>query len=178
VLSGQLPIFCACYRSSRACCTCSGCRYEQAFALTDSTDAELRKRALEVFDALGARPMATRVRRQLMAEGVRGLKRGANRSTRSNVAGLTVRELEVLSLVAQNLSNAAIARRLYLSAKTIDHHTSAILTKLGIASRREAADAARRLAVELVEHPRLPAALRVHAAAPGFSEPLSGARNR
>jgi DNA-binding CsgD family transcriptional regulator/tetratricopeptide (TPR) repeat protein len=127
-----------------------GCPYEQALALSDSADAELRKRALELFEALGARPMAARLRRKLKAEGVRGLKRGANRSTRSNAAGLTVRELEVLGLVAQNLSNAAIARRLYLSAKTIDHHASAILSKLGVASRREAADAARRLGIELV----------------------------
>ncbi len=132
-----------------------GCPYEQAFALSDSPDAELRKRALEIFDALGARPMATRLRRQLKAEGVRGLKRGANRSTRANAAGLTVRELEVLTLVAQNLSNAAIARRLYLSAKTVDHHASAILTKLGIASRREAAEAARRLGIELSERKRV-----------------------
>ena len=142
-----------------------GCPYEQALALSDSPDTELRKRALELFDALGARPMAARVRRELKAEGVRGLKRGANRSTRSNAAGLTVRELEVLSLVAQNLSNAAIARRLYLSAKTVDHHASAILAKLGIASRREAADAARRLGIELIERKPPPVLLASSSAA-------------
>jgi DNA-binding CsgD family transcriptional regulator len=136
-----------------------GCPYEQAFALADSPDADLRKSALEIFDSLGARPMAARIRRQLKAEGVRGVKRGANRSTRTNAAGLTARELEVLTLVAQNLSNPAIAQRLYLSAKTVDHHASAILTKLGIASRREAADAARRLGIELVKLQRSPAPL-------------------
>ncbi len=128
-----------------------GCPYEEALALADCSDAELRKQALEIFDGLGARPMAQRVRKQLKAEGVRGLKRGANRSTRANVAGLTVRELEVLALVAQDLSNAAIARRLYLSQKTVDHHASAILMKLNIGSRREAADAARKLGIELIE---------------------------
>ena len=142
-----------------------GCPYEQALALSDSPDTELRKRALELFDALGARPMAARLRRELKAVGVRGLKRGANRSTRSNAAGLTVRELEVLSLVAQNLSNAAIARRLYLSAKTVDHHASAILAKLGIASRREAADAARRLGIELIERKPPPVLLASSSAA-------------
>jgi DNA-binding NarL/FixJ family response regulator len=111
--------------------------------------------------------MALRVRRQLKSEGVRGLKRGANRSTRSNAAGLTARELEVLSLVAQNLSNAAIARRLYLSAKTVDHHTSAILTKLGIESRREAAEAARRVGIELVEPKKPLASLHVRTAISG-----------
>jgi ATP/maltotriose-dependent transcriptional regulator MalT len=126
-----------------------GCPYEQALALADSPDAELRKRALVIFDSLGARPMVQRLRRQLKAEGVRGVKRGANRTTRANAAGLTARELEVLALVAQDLSNAAIARRLYLSAKTVDHHASAILSKLGIASRREAAAAARRLGIAL-----------------------------
>src|SRR5262249_187005 len=70
-----------------------GCRDEQAFALSDCSDTDPRKRALEIFDGLGARPMAARLRRQLKAEGVRGLKRGANRSTRANAAGLTVREL-------------------------------------------------------------------------------------
>ena len=119
--------------------------------MSDSPESDARKRALEIFNALGAQPMAQRLRRELKAQGVRGLKRGANRSTRANAAGLTVRELEVLALVAQNLSNAAIARRLYLSAKTVDHHASAILMKLGIASRREAADAARRHGIELIE---------------------------
>jgi len=134
-----------------------GCPYEQAHALADSPDAELRKQALEIFDGLGARPMSLRVRKELTAEGVRGLKRGANRTTRANVAGLTVRELEVLALVAQNLSNAAIARRLYLSRKTVDHHASAILMKLNIGSRREAADAARKLGIELIERRKSPA---------------------
>jgi ATP/maltotriose-dependent transcriptional regulator MalT len=127
------------------------CPYEEALALADSPDPEARKRALQIFDKLGARPMSNRLRRQLKSEGVKGLKRGANRSTRANAAGLTVREVEVLTLVTQNLSNAAIARRLYVSPKTVDHHASAILTKLGIASRREAAAAARRLGIELVE---------------------------
>jgi len=153
-----------------------GCPYEQAIALCDEPGAELRKRALEIFDGLGARPMAMRLRRQLKVEGVRGLKRGANRSTRSNAAGLTVRELEVLTLVAQNLSNAAIARRLYLSAKTVDHHASAILAKLGIASRREAADAARRFGIELSEHKRA-AVVSVNRTV-SFNQPGAGARNR
>jgi DNA-binding NarL/FixJ family response regulator len=67
-----------------------------------------------------------------------------------------VRELEVLALVAQDLSNAAIAKRLYLSAKTVDHHASAILSKLGIASRREAAEAAHKLGIELIERRKSP----------------------
>ena len=128
-----------------------GCRYEEADALADSSDESHRRRALEIFEALGARPMARKLRKQLQAAGLKGLKRGANRTTRSNPAGLTGRELEILTLVAEGLSNAAIARRLFLSEKTVGHHASAILAKLGIASRREAADAARRLGVVLGE---------------------------
>jgi ATP/maltotriose-dependent transcriptional regulator MalT len=153
----QLQMNGACSAASQAWAEL-GCPYEQALALAESPESEARKQALEIFNTLGARPMAQRVRRQLKAAGVRGLKRGANRSTRANAAGLTVRELEVLALVAQNLSNAAIARRLYLSAKTVDHHASAILMKLGIASRRDAADAARRHGIELIELKRSGAA--------------------
>jgi len=128
-----------------------GCRYEEADALADSSDEAHRRRALEIFEGLGARPMARRLRKQLQAEGLKGLKRGANRTTRANPAGLTGRELEILGLLVENLSNAAIAKRLFLSEKTVGHHASAILAKLGIASRREAGDAARRLGVELGE---------------------------
>ena len=131
-----------------------GCPYERALALADSPHVEVRKEALEIFEKLGARPMAHRVRKQLAAQGVRGLKRGAHRSTRSNVAGLTRRELEVLALITRDLSNADIARRLYLSRKTVDHHASAILMKLNIGSRRQAADAARKLGIELIQKTR------------------------
>jgi DNA-binding NarL/FixJ family response regulator len=131
-----------------------GCRYEEAFALSDSPEEAHRRRALEIFEGLGAKPMARRLRKQLQAEGVRGLKRGANRTTRANPAGLTARELEILGLLASDLSNAAIARRLYLSTKTVGHHASAILAKLGIGSRRDAAEAARKLGIELSEQRR------------------------
>ena len=65
--------------------------------------------------------------------------------TRGNPAGLTARQLDVLALLVDGLSNADIAARLVISRKTADHHVSAILTKLGVGSRREAAEVARRL---------------------------------
>ena len=68
-------------------------------------------------------------------------------ATRSNPAGLTPRELDVIMLVADGLRNAQIAERLFLSEKTVDHHVSAILRKLGVASRLDAARAAERLGI-------------------------------
>jgi DNA-binding NarL/FixJ family response regulator len=70
---------------------------------------------------------------------VRGLPRGPRPSTRENPSGLTTRELEVLALLAQGLRNAQIAERLVVAHKTVDHHVSAILRKLGARTRGEAA---------------------------------------
>jgi len=66
-------------------------------------------------------------------------------TTRANAAGLTARQLEVLALLGDGLTNAELAERLFISPKTADHHVSAILAKLGVRNRRDAADAARRL---------------------------------
>ena len=67
------------------------------------------------------------------------MPRGPRPATRENPAQLTARELEVLTLVADGLRNRDIAERLFLSTKTVDHHVSAILRKLGARTRGEAA---------------------------------------
>ena len=73
------------------------------------------------------------------------MTRGPRPRTRDNPAGLTARELEVLALLAEGLRNAQIAKRLVVSEKTVDHHVSAVLRKLDVHTRGEAAAEALRL---------------------------------
>jgi len=117
-----------------------GCPYELAMALADG-DEPAQREALSIFERLGARPMAAQVTRRLRERGVRGIPRGRRSATRANPAQLTPRELEVCELVAAGLRNAEIATRLCLAEKTVDHHVSAVLAKLGVRSRLEAANA-------------------------------------
>ena len=74
--------------------------------------------------------------------------RGSSPATRANPAGLTDRQLDVLGLLVDGLSNAEIAARLVISPRTADHHVSAVLGKLDARSRGEAVAAARRLGLE------------------------------
>ena len=114
-----------------------GCPYEEAIALADGDEASQR-RALELLEKLGAGPSAEMVRQALRARGVRGIPRGPRPSTKENPAGLTSRQIEVLALIVDGLSNADIAKRLFISARTVDHHVEAILAKLNARSRAEA----------------------------------------
>ena len=92
-------------------------------------------------------PDAARAARALRERGVRGIPDGPRATTRRNPAGLTARELEVLALVAEGLRNGEIAKQLFVSEKTVGHHVSAILRKLGVRSRGEASAEARRLGI-------------------------------
>lgn len=118
-----------------------GCPYEAARALADG-DSDAQCEALAIFERLGARPDAERLRRQLQAAGVRGLRRGVRASTQANPHGLTSRELEVLILLCNGLRNAQIAERLHRSVRTVDHHLAAVFAKLGVGTRTEAIAAA------------------------------------
>ena len=124
-----------------------GCPYEAAAALADSDQEPQLRAALAELERLGARPLGALVARRLRELGVRGLARGPRPATRANPANLTARETEVLALVTEGLRNADIARRLFVSPKTVDHHVSAILAKLGVRTRGEAARAAARLGI-------------------------------
>jgi DNA-binding CsgD family transcriptional regulator len=96
---------------------------------------------------LGAAAPAAIFARRLRESGVRGISRGPRPSTRENPANLTPREVEVLSLVADGLSNAEIAQRLHLSVRTVGHHVSSILRKLDVPSRARAGVEAARLGI-------------------------------
>ena len=115
-----------------------GCAYEQASLLGWNGTEEEQRNALTIFDQLGAGPAAAMLRKRMRELGVRGVPRGLRDSTRSNPHGLTKREAEILELLSEGLRNSSIAKRLFLSPKTVDHHVSAILAKLGVPSRAEA----------------------------------------
>jgi DNA-binding CsgD family transcriptional regulator/tetratricopeptide (TPR) repeat protein len=115
-----------------------GCPYEAAWALAQSETEEALRNAFAMFDKLGARPAAATVSQRLRDLGVVVVPRGKRATTRHNPAMLTARELEVMELVRVGLTNAEIAARLFLSARTVEHHVSSILAKLEVASRRDA----------------------------------------
>ena len=101
-------------------------------ALGDTEGAQLElDGAREVFERLGAGPDLANV-----ATIGAGLAR--NRKESADAYGLTVRELQVLRLVASGKTNKAIARELFLSDKTIDRHVSNIFAKLNVSSRAAA----------------------------------------
>jgi DNA-binding CsgD family transcriptional regulator len=127
--------------------TNAGCPYEATLALLQSGDVSDLRRALGELRQLGAQRTAAYVARRLREQGIRDLEQGPRAATRANVAGLTARELDVLKLLAAGMRNAQIAQSLVVSPRTIDHHVSAILSKLGVGSRTEAAARAGQLGI-------------------------------
>lgn len=119
--------------------------YERALELAESGEVEPTLEALRILDGLGADAAGAVVRRRLTDLGVHRVPRGPAVTTRAHPAGLTDRQVDVLVLIAAGLTNAEIAARLVLSVRTVDHHVSAVLTKLGVSTRREAAARARAL---------------------------------
>jgi DNA-binding CsgD family transcriptional regulator/tetratricopeptide (TPR) repeat protein len=116
-----------------------GCGYDAGLALLDSGNVEALLEATRLFDGVGATAAIARAQAMMRRLGVRTIPRGPRTSTRANPFGLTRREQEVLALVRDGLTNAAIADRLVVAEKTIDNHVSSVLAKLGVSSRRDAA---------------------------------------
>ncbi|WP_395244521.1 ATP-binding protein [Agromyces sp. MMS24-K17] len=124
-----------------------GCPYHEASALAESPEEADRLAALAILDRIDARPLAALVRQELRRDGARAVPRGPQEVTRHNPEGLTDRQLEVLGLVADGLTNPQIADRLVLSVRTVDSHVQALLAKLGVGTRQEAARRARDLGI-------------------------------
>jgi DNA-binding CsgD family transcriptional regulator len=115
--------------------------YEAALAALPGDDRAARD-ALAKLRRLGATGAARAFARERAAVGARA-PRGPRRSTLANRAGLTQREQEVLEQLASGATNPEIACTLCLSERTVAHHVSAILAKLGAANRRLAIAQAR-----------------------------------
>jgi len=144
-----------------------GCRYDAALALAETKDEQLLREALAAFTALGA-DAAVRVTRQKMRRlGFRSIPAGPRLATRADPFGLTRREQEILGMLRADLTNAEIAERLFISAKTVDHHVSSVLGKLGVQSRKAAAAHAARLGITIPSPEGDPASLSVTASQQG-----------
>jgi DNA-binding CsgD family transcriptional regulator len=131
-----------------------GAPYDAALTLLDGSTEEHWREAVTRLDALGAEATARLARRKLRDAGVRGVPAGPRRTTREHSHGLTRREQEVLEELAQEQTNEEIAARLVISAKTVDHHVSSVLAKLGVANRHEAVTKARRLGLLAARDPQ------------------------
>jgi DNA-binding CsgD family transcriptional regulator/tetratricopeptide (TPR) repeat protein len=119
--------------------------YDAALARLGSTDEAGLRDALMTFEGLGARTAAAAARRRMRDLGIRAIPRGPRPATRAAPAGLTVREQEVLALLADGLADREISERLFISERTVHHHVSAVLSKIGVSSRTAAAREAARL---------------------------------
>ena len=121
-----------------------GCPYEAAVARWAAGSVDGLRAAHALFDSLGAAPMRTRTAAALKAAGA-PVPRGPGAASRTNAAGLTDREVEVLRLLSTGASNRQIAEQLHISAKTAGHHVSHLFGKLDVHTRVQAAQAADRL---------------------------------
>ncbi|HWH97437.1 MAG TPA: AAA family ATPase [Pseudolysinimonas sp.] len=120
----------------------AGAPYQEAVALSESPEDADQLEALAILDRIGAVPLARRIRAELRERGVRSIPRGPSTATRGNPEGLTERQVTVLRLMAEGLTNASIADRLVVSVRTVDTHVAAVLAKLGVQSRQDAVRAA------------------------------------
>lgn len=115
--------------------------YEAALAALPGDDRAARG-AMAALHRLEASAAARAFARERAASG-RPAPRGPRHSTLANAAGLTRRQQEVLAHIARGATNAGIAEALHLSERTVAHHVSAILGKLGAPTRTAAVEAAR-----------------------------------
>ncbi|HKA98828.1 MAG TPA: LuxR C-terminal-related transcriptional regulator [Streptosporangiaceae bacterium] len=135
------------WRGAAAAWSRLGRPYDAALAWLGSSDGAGLREALRTLDDLGARAAAAAARRRMKALGMRAIPRGPRPATQAAPAGLTPREQEVLALVAEGLADREISQRLFISERTVHHHVSAVLAKIGVTSRTAAAREAARLGI-------------------------------
>src|SRR5215470_13880758 len=123
-----------------------GCPLWSAYALAFSPPLQDAQECLEILDGLGVPAVRHAVLRDRHARGL-VVPRGPRAARRASPAGLTAREAEVLQLLTEGLSNAEVAERLFLSEKTVGHHVSAVLRKLGEPTRSRAVARALRIGI-------------------------------
>ncbi|HKH62861.1 MAG TPA: AAA family ATPase [Flavitalea sp.] len=124
----------------------AGCPYRQALTLFEGTDDDKRK-AISIVHELGATAVYEKMKMEMRNSGIKSIPRGMRKSTQSNPALLTSRELDVLYLLKEGMQNKEIAAKLYISGKTVDHHISSILFKLDVNSRTKAVNEAVRMEI-------------------------------
>jgi DNA-binding CsgD family transcriptional regulator len=122
--------------------------YDAALARLFSADEAGMREAHGTFENLGAPATAAVARRRMRELGIRAIPRGPRATTRAAPAGLTLREQEILALISEGLANREIAGRLFISERTVNHHVSAVLAKIGVSSRTAAAREAARMGLE------------------------------
>jgi DNA-binding CsgD family transcriptional regulator len=110
-------------------------------------DADSLRAGLMVLDNLGARTTAGAARRRMRALGMTSIPRGPRAATRAAPAGLTAREQEILALLSQGLPDKEISRQLFISERTVHHHVSSVLSKIGVPTRLAAAREAARMGI-------------------------------
>jgi DNA-binding CsgD family transcriptional regulator len=124
-----------------------GCPYQAALALlATKEEAHLRESLTRLVD-LGADATARLVRRTMRDLGIRSIPTGARTAARTHPRRLTTREQEILDLLSQGQSNEEISASLFISIRTVEHHVSAILGKLGATTRKGAATEALKLGI-------------------------------
>jgi DNA-binding CsgD family transcriptional regulator len=123
-----------------------GCPYEQAITLFEGSE-DNKKEAIGIIQKLGADAIYEKMKFEMRASGIKSIPRGIRKSTKSNPANLTEREVGVLQLLKDGLQNKEIATKLFISPKTVDHHISSIFFKLDVNSRRKAVHEASRLEI-------------------------------
>ena len=131
------------WQAAAAAWTDRGCPYDAAIAQLGG-DLTAVQTALATFSSLGARAAARRARQRLTE--LRGrTPRSRSAEILADPDGLTRREREVLDLVTAGRTDTEIAAALHISPRTVGHHVSAILAKLNVDNRIQAAAHARQL---------------------------------